>query len=186
MALNVLSPGEVLFPTNFQEQLKVKFGINPSDVRDTVTLPDHQEYREIDTELALYFFKKLIPQVPEPFYLLVYGEKRGENFEIRMAWKILPQVMPEAISLSPINLLRKFAERYGLEITLSNQTERLFFDTRIEVTDTNDFGISNPERHEYVQQIFTKSTGENDTFHVHCALVMCIDIDQYRIQMLNG
>jgi len=176
----------IIFPEKFQDELNDKFQINPSDVYDTISTPDRKETQQIDDELTLAFFVKEIPQMPEPYVLLVYGEQTETTFEVSMAWKILPQVMPEAKVLAPIELLREFANRFGLQITLGEHTRKIFFNTDILMSESSELAIDNPEGHEYVQQIFTKSTSFDDIVRVHCALVMCIDIDFYRIKMMNA
>jgi|GEM_PF-1683464 len=176
----------IVYPEKFQDELNEKFQINPSDVYDAVKNPDRREAQQIDEELTLAFFVKDIPQMPEPYTLLVYGEQTAAAFEVSMAWKILPQVMPEAKQLAPIALLKEFANRFGLQITLGEHSRKIFFNTDILMSESSELAIENPEGHEYVQQIFTKSTSFEDIVRVHCALVMCIDIDLYRIKMMNA
>ncbi len=176
----------IVFPEKFQDELEDKFQIHPSDVYDTIRHPDRQEQQNIDEELTLAFFVKTIPQMPEPFVLLVYGEQTNETFEVSMAWKILLNIMPDTLNMMPIQLLHAFAEQFGLEITLGEQRQKIYFNTDIVMSENSDLAIDNPESHEYVQQIFTKSTSFEDLVRVHCALVMCIDIDLYRIRMMNS
>jgi hypothetical protein len=40
--------------------------------------------------------------------------------------------------------------------------------------------ILNPDKHEYVQQIFTRHEQENDGITIDCALGLCIDMFEYR------
>jgi len=175
-------------PEAFQQELREKFDLRTEDILDTVRDPEMED-RLVLNGLELGFFQKYIPQSPAPYYMLVYGRRLGSKLQVNMAWKIRPNFHQDIHSPSPLDTLEEFARQYGLEISLAETRDR-FFLNRTFVLENGSEGeglrIHNPEGHEYVQQIFTRTSELEGKTVIECALAMCIDIDLYRSGMFTG
>jgi len=175
-------------PEAFERELREKFALEGEDILDTVREPDMEDRLVMD-DLELRFFQRYIPQSPAPYDMLVYGRRLDGSLRVNMAWKIRPGFLQDTHSDSPLDTLEAFGRRYGLEISLPGGRERFVLNRTFEL-DPDEKGeglrIHNPEGHEYVQQIFTRTTQRGGKTVIDCALAMCIDIDVYRAAMSTG
>jgi len=179
---------DIQFPEQFQQELSDKFLISPMDVLDTIQSPDSFQKVQLD-DLTLHFYLKEIPQTDEPFYLLAYGRQEDDTFMLDMSWKLQRDWYPDLNDLTLVELLGEFAGTFGLPVSINGETQQFYFDREFRVPVNNwqnTIHISNPENHDYVQQIFTKQYLTDETVVIRCALGLCIDIDRYRtgIQVL--
>jgi hypothetical protein len=174
--------GDIQISPDYRQELSDKMGVDPADIDDTFQNPDQFENTEFKG-LALTFVLREFPQFPRPYYVLGYGERKGKGMNITMIWKIHPWDDLNIHDFSPLQLLRRFATDFGLNIQIGNEVKRFYFHETLHVTATeprNVIQILNPDKHEYVQQIFTRHEQENDGITIDCALGLCIDMFEYR------
>ncbi|HKJ68619.1 MAG TPA: hypothetical protein VKA68_11730 [bacterium] len=178
------APAHIHFPEKFRQELYDKLRIPGTDILDTVRVPDSSQQLSVD-DLQLHFYWKFFPQQPRPYYILAYGQMEGATLHLHMGWKIAPDIHTAVDELTPLDLLRVFAEKYGLDISLGDHRTKFICNETIVVDDpvTHGIQIHNPEGHAYVQQIFTKTIPRDEGVQVVCALGLCINIDYYRTDM---
>ncbi len=173
---------DIDFPENFQQELSGKLNVAPADVFDTFVSPEKTDEITMG-DLTLHFALRQIPQVPTPYYLLTYGRLEGERLQVKMAWKLAPDLHPDMDRVSPLNLLETFAREYGLAMTLGDHTSPFWAEESFSLSrDDWERGvqIATPLEHQYVQQTFLKVHADEHGLRVDCALAYCIDIDRYR------
>lgn len=178
----------VELPEAFEKELRDKFNLHPEDILDTIREPEAEERLVMD-DLELDFFQRYIPQSPAPYHVLAYGRRIDNILQVNMAWKLQPDFSRTIRSGSPLDIIRKFAMHYGLEISFFGNKSRFFLNRKFIMPNDNkdqDLRIHNPEGHEYVQQIFTRTLQQQQKTVVECALAMCIDMDLYRSAMVTG
>ncbi len=177
------TPSHIHFPDEFRQELYDKLRIPGSDILDTVHAPG-SEQQVITDDLALRFYRKYIPQQPDSYHILAYGQMEGTTLHIHMGWKIAPDIHPAVESLTPLELLKVFAEKYGLEISLGAIRAKFICNETVVLDEpSKSIRVHNPEGHEYVRQMFTKSFPGDEGVRVLCALGLCINIDLYRTDM---
>lgn len=178
----------VELPEAFARELRDKFNLQSEDILDTIRKPETEDHLVMD-DLELDLFLRYIPQSPRPYYVLAYGRRVDDILQLNMAWKLRPDFFRTIRSASLLDTLREFALQYGLEISISGEKRRFFSNRKFIISDestTQDLRIHNPDSHEYVQQIFTRTSQQQGKTVVECALAMCIDMDLYRSGMLTG
>ena len=178
---------DIHFPEEYQQELNDKLGVAPEEILDVIHKPDKIDLPTIDG-LSLMFFLKRVPQMPQPYYLLVYGQFVDDQFRVHMAWKIYPSLDDRMADLQPVELLEVFAQKFGMPVSLGPVQRRFFFDETVQMPQENwreSIVVENPDGHEYVQQIFTRADEVNGEIHLRCALGLCIDVDRYRTWMAN-
>lgn len=178
---------DIYFPSEYQQELRDKFNIDPQEVLDVIHAPEKLDLPTIDG-LELSFFLKYVPQMPQPYYLLVNGQFVDDHIRVHMAWKINPSLDERIADLQPIELLEIFANRFGIPVNIGSEQRRFFFDETVILPPENwqeQISVENPEGNEFVQQIFTKAEEKDGKIHLRCALGLCINLDQYRAWIGN-
>ena len=130
----------------------------------------------------MIFFLRFIPS-EQDFYMLVCAERGLQSLVIYWAFKIFADLCKEIHLLSPIQLLARFADAYGLPITIGGLTSKFIFAHRIEVSSSDPtrlISIHNPENHSFMNCLLLKvSRKDRSTFIADCALMFCIDTTRY-------
>jgi hypothetical protein len=118
------------------------------------------------------------PFTARDFTMLVAGQRgRGQALDVHMAWRLYPSRVDFADAADLVELLRRFADRYGADIKLDGQRGRFFLTTSEYVPDSVKVDVSNPKRLTAVTRFVQRNpkTGKSEA-----ALVMAIDLDLYR------
>lgn len=180
--MNANQNGDIQMSPDYRQELSDKMGVDPSDIDDTFQNPDQFENTEFKG-LALTFVMRKFPQFPRSYYTLGYGERKGKGMNINMIWKVHPWDGVNIDEYSPLELLRRLALDFGLDIRIGTEKKPFYFHETIQLTDTDPrdvIQILNPDKHEYVQQIFTRHEEAADGITIDCALGLCIDMFEYR------
>lgn len=173
---------EYVFTDLFKEECQDKFHISQRDVVETIQKHDKEEPVIFNEQKELVFFSRRIPSECE-FYMLVCAERRAQSLIIYWSFKIFTDLCQEIHLLSPIQLLARFADAYGLPVTIGDLTSKFIFAHRIGVSSpepTRLISIHNPENHSFMNCLSLKvSQKDRTSFIADCALVFCIDTTRY-------
>ena len=173
---------EIHFTDLFQKQCSQKFGIRPSHARDAILNRDHVEFITLDKELQLKYFSKKITPPRKQFYLVVGTRQVKENLHVDFAFKILPDLCPDPSKATPLYLLERLAERFGLNISIGEVTTKFILRKQIPcrvVDSTRVASIHNPNNHDFVQSMYLKIIRGRIPY-ADCAICFCIDTSLYR------
>lgn len=149
---------------------------------ETIQKPDKEESVIFDKQKEIIFFLRFISTVKRKFYMFVCAERSAQGLIIYWAFKISSDLCQEANLLSPIQLLARFADMYGLPVTVGDITSKFIFAHRIEVTSSDPtqlVSIHNPENHSFMNCLLLKVLQKDRTLVADCALVFCIDTTRY-------
>ena len=178
---------QLKFTDLFKNEISTNFGIRPSHIESLVQKPDKSQNVILEDKKELKFYTKEISSVRIPYTLLTYGRLQNAELFIDVAFKIYPDLHPDVIAMTPVQILHTFANRFGLELRVGNLVDKFIFNQTL-LTGQNDnvnlISIQNPENHKFMQQAFIRKSIENNKIKIDCALVFCIDIDEY-LKYLN-
>lgn len=173
---------EYVFSELFKKECQDKSKISQTEVIKAIQESDKMESVIFNGQKELVFFSRFIPS-ERNFYMLVCAERELQSLAIYGAFKIFADLYKEIHLLSPIQLLARFADTYGLPVTIGDITSKFIFAHRIEVSSldpTRLISIHNPENHSLMNCLLLKvSQKDRTSFIVDCALVFCIDTTRY-------
>lgn len=173
---------EYIFSDIFKEECQYKFHISQTDVIEAIQKCDKTESVIFNGQKELIFFLRR-PSSERGFYMITCAERRVQALIIYWAFKISTDLCQEIHLLSPIQLLARFADAYGLPVTIGGLTSRFIFAHRILVSSpdpTRLISIHNPENHSFMNCLLLKvSKKDRTSFIADCALVFCIDTTRY-------
>lgn len=179
---------ECVFSELFKKECQDKFKISQTEVLKAIQKSDKMESVIFNGQKELIFFLRFIP-AEQDFYMLVCAERRSQSLVIYWAFKIFADLCKEIRLLSPIQLLARFADAYGLPITIGSLTSKFIFAHRIEVSSSDPtrlISIHNPENHSLMNYLLLKvSQKDRTSFIADCALMFCIDTTRY-INWINS
>ena len=173
---------EYVFSDLFKEECQNKFHISQTDVIEAIQKCDKTESVIFNGQKELKLFLRRIPSERE-FYMIICAERRAQSLMIYWAFKIFTDLCQEVRLLSPIQLLARFADAYGLPVTIGDLISKFIFAHRIRVSSpdpTRLISIHNPENHSFMNCLLLKvSQKDRTSFIADCALVFCIDTTRY-------
>lgn len=177
-----LSIKEYVFSELFKKECQDKFKISQTEVLKVIQKSDKTESVIFNGQKELIFFLRFIPS-EQDFYMLVCAERGLQSLGIYWAFKIFADLCKEIHLLSPIQLLARFADAYGLPITIGSLTSKFIFAHRIEVSSSDPtrlISIYNPENYSLMNCLLLKvSQKDRTSFIADCALMFCIDTTRY-------
>lgn len=173
---------EYMFSDVFKNECQDKFDIAQMDVIEAIQNSDKTESIIFDGQKELALFLHRIPSERE-FYMLICAERRVQSLVIYWAFKIFPDLCQDIHLLSPIQLLARFADAYGLPITIGDLTSKFIFAHKIEVSSSDPtrlISIHNPKNHSFMNCLLLKiSQKDRVSFIADCAFLFCIDTTRY-------
>jgi hypothetical protein len=175
-AYNVIQSGE--FAATFRA-----LGINPSHVEDAVKHPD--DFQHLLTEgmpddrrdISL-FMKRVLParDANNRRWLLVQAHRVGVDQKITAAWFVFPKEVNIESARKPLDVLRAFAEAYGVPLTIG-QTTALFLDSEL-------YPAGTPIQAKFVgdpkDRFMSVSHTANASGEMRVGVAYCIDLIKYR------
>lgn len=173
---------EIQFKDSFKKEYSDKFGIRPSHARDAILNKDHVEFIRLDNEQQIVFFSKKVTLPRRELYLVVCTRQVKENLQVDFAFKVLPDLCSDRDQITPLYLLEKLAERFGLDISIGEVTAKFILRKQIPCSiedPTRVVSVHNPDNHDYLQNMYFKITRGRIPY-VDCAICFCIDTDLYR------
>jgi len=160
------------------EYLK-KFNITKEEVIETLSGPD--EVKKISLRLfdeLIFYLKK-----HQDYFLLVDGRLKGDNFTTNNAYKIYPSLMKEFDTKEPLQVLEKFAQKYGLSMKIGGFEEKFIagdsFPVGIGQDPQNMINILNPQNHTFSKSMMMIVRNEGQFQHIDVSIAYCIDTTEY-------
>jgi len=173
---------EYVFSDLFKEECQNKFHISQADAIEAIQRCDKIESVVFNGQKELMLFLRRITSERE-FYMIICAERRAQSLIIYWAFKIFTDLCQEIRLLSPIQLLARFADAYGLPVTIGDLTSKFIFAHRILVSSpdpTRLISIHNPENHSFMNCLLLKvSQKDRTSFIADCTFAFCIDTTRY-------
>jgi hypothetical protein len=122
---------EVLFSDSFKKICQTDFQISRSNAARAVLEPDKEESLIGGGKELVFYVKEA--KVDSGLFLLIFGERKPEAVLIHLAFKIYGDMLVDIDSLTPLELLERFANKFGLPVTVGNQTSTFIAAKRIKI-----------------------------------------------------
>jgi hypothetical protein len=171
----------------------------PIFIQLTVKRPTREQHFRADetnpeapSMISLFARQFRTPFPARNFTMLVAGQRgRGKILDVHMAWRLYPLHVDVEGAADLIQLLRRFAEKYGADITLNGVRGRFFLSTLDKVPDVANIDLPKSKHRRtamitrfFQQRTIRDSEGRLVTQDVS-SLVMAIDLDLYRATLKN-
>lgn len=114
----------IYFSDKFNEEAE-NFEIRRSHVEQVIENPAKTEDLEFDG-LSLEFYTRRVSEAKVPHYLWVEGKREEDGgLTVFAAYKIPTDLHPDMESLTPLEMLRLFLERFGLKVRIGDLEDTL-------------------------------------------------------------
>jgi hypothetical protein len=161
-----------------------RLGISRKLINDTLLKPSYRYDTSLDSrQVGLYL--KRHKEAREPYYLLVatrIPDMITRNVDLAL---IIPEDIIDDIDITkPMAVLLKFICRFGLDLTIGDTSQKLFFQQIIPL-ETGMYAqdqivrVDNPANHSFALQSFLKLDTSGEHIVANCAIAYCVDIDEY-------
>lgn len=135
---------------------------------------------------ALSMFAKQVRAKGEQFYLLVVALRKGPRLTVAEAWRAYERYVDCRDIQSPLELLRRFVDVYGMSFSLGPRSNlRFLVDDAIPLQPGEGFprlDVSNPENHSFKASILARTS---ELAVAEVALGYVIDLMAYRTHLAS-
>lgn len=173
---------KIKYSDQFNNESSGKIGIRKSHVESVISNPDKIFELKLENGIKPIYYVKHIKNVKKPFYLLVDTLHNPDSIMVNMAWKLFPDLNSDMKNMTVAQMIHAFTNRFGLEVTIGDQTDHIFFEKTIKYEKSKQMklvSVSNPQNHSFVQSMLLKQNEDDEYMIVHCGMVFCIDLDNY-------
>lgn len=175
--------GRYVFSPFFQKECQEKLGVGKEETLDAVKSPDKEERVLFNSEKELMFFSKRRPSAKGDVYFVGCAEHGFNQTVVLWGLRIRSDLSKELSLLSPIQLITRLVDKFGLRITLGDLTKSFIFSHNIRVRSSDPMEIikiHNPENHSFMASFMLKIVpASNGDYIANCALLFCLDTTRY-------
>jgi hypothetical protein len=123
----LLSPSEYAIEFGDLVKVFVKFGERPSNIESVIHYPDVTEHLRLPglinaekKESLSFFVREITPTKRNRFLQMVIARRIGSKLIFCAAWRFYREIFSWDDSMSPVDLFRKFVERYGVPFSIED------------------------------------------------------------------
>lgn len=119
-----------------------------------------------------------IPADPPYTLVVLASEKKPGEIEIDFAFKAYPDLEPDLARVTPLQLTRKLAERFGVELQIGDKKSKIFVEDKITVQEVDPrryVRILNEQNHRLAPLTYLRT--ESHGAHRRASAVLCFAID---------
>lgn len=130
--------------------------------------------------LKLQFYSK--KQETTQTYVVVCGRHEADDFIVDWALSILSSQLESEDNCEPLSLIQQIALKFGLTVRIGQQLNRFILRETIRIQRTqasNYITWNNPKNHSFCICHYANVKEDSDGLYVSCALIFCIDADEY-------
>jgi len=132
--------------------------------------------------LEAVLYKKRVQVAETPLWLLVTGQKKGEDIIVQFALKVYGDLTENCETLPPLQMLAAVASRFGLPFRVGPHEFHFILKQEIELEGPGPVPMLqgvNPENHSFVLPGFFRFDKEPKPV-ARCVLCYCLDTDVYK------
>ncbi|MBN2358830.1 MAG: hypothetical protein JXR83_05210 [Deltaproteobacteria bacterium] len=124
------------------------------------------------------------PIASDPPHTLVVlaSEKVPGEVAIDFGYKAYPDLQRDLERATPLELTRRLAERFGVEMQIGDQRKKLFVEDKVTVDDRDPrryLRIANERDHRLAPLTYLRTESHGAHLRASCLLCFCIDITEY-------
>lgn len=122
----------IIIIKNIKDFYKNQFSIENENISKTIKNPDSEYHFTKNNELNVpseisLFMKKFKDRYPYNYFnLLVIGDRHGMDFSVHQVWRIYDDVFNYYEDDSLLEILKRFAENFGVDVKFRGSRSRFF------------------------------------------------------------
>lgn len=185
---------EINIDPNIKNFFGKKYDFEKKLIEDTVKFPDQEQHygkpKNSDEPYLISLFTKFFPnKFPNnSFTMLVAAERRGLALTVHQAWRIYKSKVNLEGVTDLVDMLRRFADKFGAEIKFRDQKSHFFLTADMPKNSPLEFKFEmaskeneGKKRHDIVITYFLQENPENpENPEQRAALIVAIDRIKYR------
>lgn len=192
----LLSPS--LYTIDFADLIKVfeKLGERRTNITQVIHFPDVVQHLEMPSgsepgidESQSIFIREIKPGKKKPFLQMVVARRSGSNLTFSAAWRFYSEIIAWDGTMSPLDLLRKLVDRYGIPFSIANSQPSKFLlnesiDFRGKSSENIDFKVLRPEEvgeKHFIAQVAMKYVADRQKLFLSLGYV--INADAYKMDV---
>lgn len=127
-----------------------EYGERPSNIEQVIHHPDVVEHLRLPglinvekKECLSFFIREIKPSKRNRFLQMVIARRIGSNLKFCAAWRFYREIFSWDDSMSPVDLFKKFVERYGVPFSIgSNAPTKFILEQVVEIPEGGDRSFS--------------------------------------------
>lgn len=175
-------------PKPFVEQFR-KFGFKKEVVKDVIRRADEYQHLMTDgddtpeRDAISLFLKRAAKAGNDAHWLLVQTFRRGSSLIVQSAWRVFPDDIDLRNANSPLDMLRAFAETYGVPGSVGGREQTKFVECQTfdGVMETDVEWHLPKQNTEYFSSFSHKKRGDK----LMVGIAFCIDLNAYAAALRN-
>ena len=120
------------FTDSFVEKSDL-LGIRRSHAEATITNPDQVHVVRYE-DLTQNLYLRRIAEANPPYYLLVFASPIADGFRVMSAYVAFPSLCDDLDTLSPLQILEKIAERFGVPFVIGGKRASFILQETVPIT----------------------------------------------------
>jgi len=173
--------------SDFFKKETMKFGITRSHVEDSMRSPHRVEHLMLPGNFSraddpptfsLYLKMPRVQRRANVFSLLVLSTRNGADQSVIAAWRVYHSEVDVSKFERPLDVLRAFAEKYGMPVTAGNRTANFILYEVIPILGDATGFMSGPKMEAGAIMFFFKVRSDLQVLEVACAFHL--DVNRYK------
>jgi len=165
----------------FKDICSDRLGIRPRHAEDALAQPAATS--KIKAEgIEIKICTQAIPSDPPYTLVVLASEKKPGDVEIDFAFKVYPELEPDPARATPLQLVRKLVERFGVDLQIGDKRAKLFVEDKITVEEVDPrryVRIVNEQNHRLAPLTYLRTESHGAHRRASCVLCFAIDITAY-------
>ena len=165
----------------FQDICSDRLGIRARHAEDALARPDATSKVSAEGILVRLCAQAIASDPPHTLVVLA-SEKRPGEVDIDFAFKAYPDLEADCARASPLQLTRRLAERFGVELQIGDRQAKFFHEDKITVSESDPrryIRIPNEQNHRLAPLTYLRTESHGAHLRASCVLCFCIDVDAY-------
>jgi len=184
---------EINIGSNIEDFFGKKYDAEKNLIRDTIRLPDSEQHygqqSGTNDPFLISLFARYFPnKYPNnSFTMLVAGQRDGIVLTVNQAWRIYKDSINLEDVTDLVDMLRRFADKFGAEIDFNGQKGNFFLAVDSPNIPTLNFKIDNTKSKSKKQIAINYYIKNVDAKSKQASLVLAINLNEYRkVLKLHG
>lgn len=170
------------FTDQYVKEAQQEFKISPETAVEAIRQNNRYQKILLENGNPDYLFAH-IPAGDQSTYILVYASERSpERLAVLWAFRIPTDLCPEIHLLSPLQILSKFAGKYGLLVRIGDIESKFILAHKVQVSSQDPsklFSIVGKEGQDCSAYFVLRVNPVDDHFVADCRLMFCVDKPLY-------
>lgn len=166
--------------------MEIASTVSKENIINTIKKPEQIQLSEMDNNV-LFVCSQTLPD--EKCILIILGFIENNDYKVSLAFKFIIDNFEQFKSKKPLEILKEFVEKYGLNIKVGYTSDIFIHHQTFWVETSTQYDIvkiENPNNNSFIQSIMIKIEQHGSKNRVDCHLAFCINKDKYFKDIKEG